>query len=442
MLRRALDRLRLAGDQRAAGAAGWLLLWLALTWELVRDPLRILKPTFKQGFQADSEYIVIVTMSLDRALLDPMVQYVGEPYSSQFGLQGIVAAALSDGTALVAGFHWVTAGLLALCLVAATAAVQRTMGWVAAAVLLVLLVLTPVTNAFAPNLYWQLWTMLLPTVAPLLLWPRLGAGRGRWVWGGLLVAALVMLKALCGYEFITTVILGAVAAVAFHEFRDRFDRRLLARLSLPLLSGIAGFGAALVVHQVQLRSFLGDGAAVEGRAGERTFSPSNLDELARNARPVAGPLTRWLIDHVEPLGLWVFGMEHYLGEPALALPARLGFGPVPYGIPIWLLVLVAGWLVVSAFRRPGASAVERRLAVATVVALSAGLSWLVLGFGHMVNHHHVDSVVFALPFLPFAYALVGLRVAGLVRRRSASPDVLEQRGPRRAHASPPAPVAR
>jgi hypothetical protein len=48
--------------------------------------------------------------------------------------------------------------------------------------------------------------------------------------------------------------------------------------------------------------------------------------------------------------------------------------------------------------------------------LLGAMSWMILGFGHMIAHPHLDVVVFYLPFLPLVYAVVALRVATVARR--------------------------
>ena len=59
---------------------------------------------------------------------------------------------------------------------------------------------------------------------------------------------------------------------------------------------------------------------------------------------------------------------------------------------------------------------QRRLAVAAGLGLLGGLSWMVLGYGHMINHPHLEAIVFYVPFLPLLFAMIALRVQSRYRR--------------------------
>jgi hypothetical protein len=352
------------------------------------------------------------------------VRPTGEDYTSQFGLHGMVMSLLSPGASLYQPFRLVTAVLLAAVLATAILAARRAWGVRAAVVLGALLYTAPWLNAFGPSTYWQLWTLLLPMLAALLVWPRLGQGRRARLRGALLIAGLVFVKCLCGYEFITTLVLGVVAVVAFCEYRDRIDRRLLGRLAGAGAAAVAGFAAALAVHATQLAVLVGDVSLIEGRAGDRTFWPTTMGIIAPRVTAQAGPVGRWLIEQNEALGVWLFRMRYFLSDAAVAVPAprALGVGPLPFEIPIQLFVVVFGVLAWRAFRGRGAdAAVQRRLAVAAAIGLAGAMSWMVLAFGHMIVHPHVDAIVFYLPFLPLVFAMVALRVATAWRGRAPQP---------------------
>ena len=398
----------------------WLATTVLLALELRYDPLRLLTPEYKAIFQADSDAIVLATLDdPTRGVLDPMVRPNGEDYTSQFGLHGIVMALVSPDATLYGAMRLMTALLVAAVLATAVVACWRASGGRAATVLAVLLSLSTILNAFGRSTYWQPWTLLLPTLATLLLWPRMGEGRRRWVRGGLLIAGLVFLKALCGYEYITTVILGAAAGVAFHEFRGRVDRALALRLFAACLAGVAGFLAAIGVHVTQLTLLYGDASIITRRASERTFTPSTVDLVLPAVREQADPVTRWLLERDETAGLWIFRMLGYARDSVVSLPAPdgWGLGPASYGLPLWLFVLVwafLGWQALG--RRTEDYALQRRLAVAAGVGLLAGMSWLLLAFGHSIHHWRLNGLVFYVAFLPFVFAMVAVRVESVSRR--------------------------
>lgn len=413
--------------------ATWLAVLVGGGLELRYDWLRVLTTNYKENFQLDSDSLVYATLADgDRGLLDPMVRATGEDYTSQVGLHGMVMALVTPGASLYQALRLTTALLLAAVLATAIIACWRAWGGRAATVLGALLFTAPWLNAFGASAYWQLWTFLLPMLVPLLVWPRLGSGRRKWIRGGLLIGGLVFLKCLCGYEFITTLVLGVAAVVAFHEFRERFDRQLLLRLVAAMAAAVAGFVAAMGVHAVQLQLRFGNLSALGGAAGDRTFWPTKLEVIAPRVYKQSGPLGRWLLEQNEVLGVWLFRMRYFLSDPAVALPApqQFGLGPLPFEIPIYLFVLVWAVLARRAFRGKGAdAALQRRLAVAAGISLAGALSWLVLAYGHMIVHFHVDAIVFYLPFLPLVFAMIALRVATATRAGEPARTAVPERPP-------------
>src|SRR5262249_56654974 len=106
------------------------------------------------------------------------------------------------------------------------------------------------------------------------------------------VGLLVALKALAGYEYITTVILAPVAAAWFHQHRAGEPLRKRLAFAAGLVSvGLAGFAAALVLHVAQVRAVLNeDGVAViRERAVTRTAGALGADSVEDRRPGEAGP---------------------------------------------------------------------------------------------------------------------------------------------------------
>jgi hypothetical protein len=397
----------------------WLAATVFLGLEIRFDFVRVLDPVFKWDFQADSDLLVRNEMLNPGDGIFPALGGTELEYLSQVGLQGLVLNWVSPGDQFYDLLRLITAMLTGAVLATAVFAARRAWGNRAAGVLFVLLALSFWTNGFGASTYWQLWTFLLPILVPLLMWPRLGDGRRKWLRGGALIAFLVFVKCLCGYEFISTLLLGVAAAVGYHEFRGRIDRRLLGRLVLAMSAGLAGFLAALGLHVALLMARIGDASAVKDRVLERTVSPDGIAGVLADARAEQDPLWGWLVQGDSTIGLWAYQFVHYLTDPAIALPARpfAGFGPTAYTVPIWAFIAVFLLLAAQAYRgRQEDAAVQRRLALAAGLGLLGALSWLVLAYGHMINHTHIDAIVFYLPFLPLVFGMIAVRIETVSRR--------------------------
>ena len=399
----------------------WALLTAALAVEIRFDVLGVVNSVYKTNFQRDSDILVQGTLQdSSRGLLDPMLHPSGDDYTSQFGLQGIVMAALSPDDRWYGAFRCLTALLAAAVLASLVVACWRAFGARAAGVLTAFLALCTWMNLFGLSTYWQLWTLLLPSVVPLLVWPHLGTGRRKWVRGLLLIAGLMLLRSLCGYEFVSTMVLSSVAAVAFHEFRGRIDRRLVLRLGLVGVAAVAGFFGAVVLHVLQLVLMYGDASVIVDRLSERTFSPGGAASALEQARAAQDGLPRsWLVAGDSALGLWLYHMIGYLTSSAITFPGIpfVGLGGIPYGVPVWVFALVCAVLAAQAWRgRQPDALMQRRLALSAGIGFLGAMSWYVLAYGHMIHHPHIDSILFSLPFLPFVFGMIALRVDTLARR--------------------------
>jgi hypothetical protein len=73
------------------------------------------------------------------------------------------------------------------------------------------------------------------------------------------------------------------------------------------------------------------------------------------------------------------------------------------------------WLVITdllglELRFDRLSVLQRRLALSAGLGFVGALSWLILAYGRMIHHPHLNAIVFYLPFLPFVCAMTALRV--------------------------------
>src|SRR5205823_11547437 len=97
--------------------------------------------------------------------------------------------------------------------------VSRSYGMVCGGCGVLLTALSPILLRFAPSLYWASFLAFAPFVAAWVAEPYIVRRR----WGAAarlaMIFGLVLVKALCGYEYITAVILSPLAAIACQRVR-------------------------------------------------------------------------------------------------------------------------------------------------------------------------------------------------------------------------------
>ena len=329
------------------------------------------------------------------------------PYPSQVGLTGITLAAIRNRTDAPAAPFARAAGsvfalLTALVVAAVFAAAHRWLGPPAGDVACVLAASTPVFLPFAPSLYWAPFLSLAPFALAWCLDPWAATpGRKAVLLAG--VGLAVCAKALCGYEYVTAVILAPVAAAWFHRHRagDSPGRRFRGAAVLVGV-GLLGFGAALAVHVGQQNVVFGrDGVAViRDRAVSRTASDPQAEAAA------AGGASD---NRVSPLAFAAGCFFDYFDQRAIS--AAGGFGRVRTDVPLKVVAgLVLALVAASAVARRRLPRDAAALGGSVAVGLAASLSWQVLAVNHMCVHRHLNLIVFAVPFLPLAYLAAGYAV--------------------------------
>ena len=182
---------------------------------------------------------------------NPAPEKVAEAYGSQYGLQGKVFQHLAnvDLDLLRTWCALAVGGVLLLVALLVCKTCGRLMGMIFYAVFL----LSPWVVNFANNLYWVEFTWFLPMAAGLFCLWKLDCRRCR-ILSYVIVVLTVMIKCLCGYEYITTVMLGVIAFPAAEFFtalakRDQERAGLLFRTIFLLgVSALLGFAAAICIH--------------------------------------------------------------------------------------------------------------------------------------------------------------------------------------------------
>lgn len=341
----------------------------------------------------------------------------GRAYTSQFGLQGVALGAIyarsgGDAEAFAGAAGAALAGATAALLAAFFASAARRVGPTAADGAVLLTSCSPILLPFAPSLYWVPALMLAPFVAVWLLYPRCGGSRPRLAGLFGLVAALTCAKCLCGYEYVSTVVLAPVAAVVYHRAAAGGGvRTWVGPAAAVVAAGAVGFAAALVLHVWQIDHVVGgDGWAIIGGRAAGVSVRGGADPALGYACLAPDPAFL-----PEPARLRVRSVANYFWLPAVGTPTT--WGPLRAVAPLGVVVLAAGVLALARRRRPAPPAVAA-LTPAAGVALLGGLSWHVLALNHTCNHPHLNLVCYAVPFLPLAYLSLGWEAERLAGRLS------------------------
>ena len=406
---------------RVALYAGLLYASFAHNILWIPDGVFTVRDGFRVGYAGYDSDLVMNRLTLAGVHpLHPLYGYShaidrGSAYTSQFGLQGVIQAAVHRQTSgdveVFAGrAACVFAALIALILAAFFVSLVPRIGPTATTVAVLLTAHSPILLPFATSLYWVAFLLFGPFVAAWLLYPRCNSAV-RFAGLAALTTILVGLKCLCGYEYVSTVALGPAAAVVYHHAaRGERLRRAVVPSLLLAAAGVAGFAAAVGVHATQLAAVTGQDALelLRGRAVAHSVA-GEVQEGAAYA--CVAPDPRFL---PHPIRGHVRCLLNYYWEPAAATPTTWGPASrfVPFGVVVLAWFAAAQWIL----RRrseipPGVVA----LLPAAAVGFLASLAWHLPALMHTCVHQPYNLVTFVAPFLLLVYALAGWvfqRVAG------------------------------
>ena len=259
------------------------------------------------------------------------------------------------------------------------------MGWMAA------VLLSPWVQRGMKDLYWCLWTWLLPALAGLILCAATKKRHTTPSWAYFLVFAAVCVRCMCGFEFISAFLILAEVPLflcwVLALGQKRPARGWFFRMVRTGFAALAGVAAALAVWLVQSYLYFGTWAG----AWDNVVSAA-LRHTTGGTATAAAMLDRYFVQ----------------GEAVLQL------GPVGITPPVWLGICAAFFVlaaVVLAVRRRALPPAYAGLAALFLLGLAAPISWMVLAPAHCEPHPHLIPMLWNFAFAPAVAAAIG----GLLR---------------------------
>ena len=258
-------------------------------------------------------------------------------------------------------------------------------GWMAA------VLLSPWVQRGMKDLYWCLWTWLLPALAGLILCAATKKRHTTPSWAYFLVFAAVCVRCMCGFEFISAFLILAEVPLflcwVLALGQKRPARGWFFRMVRTGFATLAGVAAALAVWLVQSYLYFGTWAG----AWDNVVSAA-LRHTTGGTATAAAMLDRYFVQ----------------GEAVLQL------GPVGITPPVWLGICAAFFVlaaVVLAVRRRALPPAYAGLAALFLLGLAAPISWMVLAPAHCEPHPHLIPMLWNFAFAPAGAAAIG----GLLR---------------------------
>lgn len=337
------------------------------------------------------------------------------PYGSQFGLQGKVlirfARLFADYDFAVEAAHLLCAALFAAVLMGIVLLARKKYGTLLAGCFYAVFLLSPWVVDFGNNLYWVAFTWFLPMLVGLACSMRIKSAKAR-IACYILALISVAAKCLCGYEYITSIMIASVAflisdAVMALVEKDKAALILCIRAIIGIgCAALLGFFFAIVLHA----NIRGDGNIMAGMIDIfqndvlRRTSGGGLDAFAPSLWPSLNA-SRWEV------------LLKYFSFPTEIVTGLAGnLFPMLCIAPLVVFLFDArkkqlNWGVVTMY----------------IIFFAVATSWFVLAKSHSYIHVHMSYVLWSFGFIQVCLFVLADKMRRIIRdSRTETPGLLNQ----------------
>lgn len=317
-------------------------------------------------------------------------------YPSQIGLQGrifrILARVIPYDSAVI-WFHLLTAAAMAAVVVVLLFLLNKKFGLGMAGVWGMVFLLSPWIVQFARNLYWVEFTWFLPMAFGLLC--SVYTDNKRIVRISCIGVFLsVFLKSACGYEYITTVMMGSIlfllADAGAALFTDKKDFYKIIRIILGIgVAALLGFMAAVCIH-AYIRA---DG---DIWSGLRSIYENNVLERTWGGKPEDFPEAERA--SLEASVFAVLKLYFHFDTTLI-----MGISGKFFGGLCILSLLTSFWRI---WKVKNAGKLDKgilQVFFLLIAAFLSSVSWFVLGKAHSYIHTHMNFAMWYLGFIQLLF---------------------------------------
>jgi hypothetical protein len=327
------------------------------------------------------------------------------PYESQIGLQGIafshLPVSLTVHQAYVLGC-WILAALFSVIITLICYELSKKYNPLFGTVFYLVTLFSPWMIGFSTNCYWVEFTWFLPMLIGLICVNHLDRKPVVILCCAAMLAA-VGIKSACGYEYITTVMLGGIVFLltdltkALIEHKDKQKiRRLFGTTFFMGLSALIGFAAALLIHA----NIRGNGDIVSGLKNiyysdvlRRTFGNADMFQDIY-ADSLNASIPRVVLRYLR------FDTQLVLGV------TRWAFIP--------LILLTFGILLYQTVKKK----TDKQYLILFIWLGITAISWFVLGKAHSYLHTGINFVMWYFGFMQFLFYVPIQQLINMIIRRS------------------------
>lgn len=358
------------------------------------------KNTTYSTFQADSEALVLNAVNAKKAGIDTGPYGLGyyesdsnsyKSYMSQFGLQGKLFQLLYK----VPGQHIICCILTAFVLALLILMISKKYDKILSCVFFMTFLLSPWIVNYAKNLYWVEFTWFLPMLIGLALsFDYDNIKKKCLCYACIFISILV--KCLCGYEYITVIMLAEIAFPLIDLFMCLFERdkkKALLIFKTIFIMGVVsllGFTVAILIHA----NIRGEGNIIAGIRSiyekdvlRRTFG-GNFEDFVS-------------IDTSE-----LFKASFEASVLKVFIKYQLFSTEIISGVPGELFILLELIPILIFIHQHRINKLQKKDVISYIVFGITCVSWFILGKSHSYIHTPLNFVLWYFGFVQICFYVI------------------------------------
>lgn len=366
-------------------------------------------------FQSDSESYIIgrILASIDEGIfsLGGFLTSDGiNAYTSQFGLQGFVFGFIAQFISflnieiIMSIFRCITAAMTAVAVTLITywLSVEFEFEKIELIILPILIIIGMPMLFYSYQffsmvrvLYWVPFTFFIPMLIMIYInYKKQGDKETGYSFIWLLLIFLsVLLKCLCGFEYITAILIAGSVPLFYYAVKERIPlKSFMVRFIQYSCSALLGFMAGILAYLLKLYSYLGD------------------------FKSVLAVLTNIIAKRTYGFGVDVDNVYiESLDASVISVVIRYLFEITPFILTLIIIALLIFVIYLmrnknlksTKFKKVNTNTYNKLVAglTASGIALLAPLSWFVLAKGHSYIHVHLNYCIWYVPFIFIGLAL-------------------------------------
>ena len=305
-------------------------------------------------------------------------------YESNVGLQGMIFSFMYNSLHIPVDVQkCLCAFLTAIVIVAICYLLKEKYNYAFGITFYIIFLLSPWITCFAKNLYWVEFTWFLPLLLCLLL-----SKTGKYKIYIPLIYISVLVKSLCGYEYLSTILIFSVSFLVADLLTNKLERKSIMKMILAVgIVSILAFITAFTIHSL----IRGNGNIIEGAKVIYT------EDISR--RTIIGEDNSSITKE-----------KNVSNEKTVIETIQMYFNfytDIIYGITgkafIGLIIISIIILLFNVYKK-------RETAIRDVILyfmfLLATLSWLILAKNHSYEHTSLNYVLWYFGYIQMCFYLI------------------------------------